>query len=80
MGKVRGRMEMQNQWAADVLRDFPSVDTCDLWDLVSQNADGTWDEWLKGKAVTFNGLESAPLGRAVAQAMLQAAEVSGDQE
>ena len=63
MGKVRGRMKLQNQWATDVLRDFPAVDTCDLWNLVTQNADGTYDEWLKGKAVTFNGPESAPLGR-----------------
>ncbi len=80
LGMVQGRMRLQNQWAADVLHDFPEVETCDLSELVTQNADGIYDEWLKGKAATFNGLESAPLGRAVASSMMQAAGLSGDKQ
>lgn len=72
-GLVQGRTELQNQWAKEVLAEFPSVSVCDLENLVSSNPDGIYDEWWQGKSATFNGNQSRPLAEAVAQCLMETA-------
>ena len=71
----QGRAKLQNEWAAEVLRDHPKVRVCDLWQVVTANGDGVFDEWWTGSEHAFNYRESIPLAQAVADAILLA--VSG---
>lgn len=72
-GLVQGRTELQNQWAREVLAEFPAVRVCDLEDLVTRNPEGIYDEWWQGKSATFNGNQSRPLAEAVAQSLIETA-------
>lgn len=74
LGLVQGRMALQNGWARDVLKDHPEIMVCDLWQLVEDNAGGTWDQWWAGRNVTFNNPSARPLGQRVAESILAAAD------
>lgn len=69
-GMVQGRMELQNRWAADVMKEFPEISTCDVWKIVKENPEGIFDQWWTGSNFNFHYPQSIPLGRKVAQAVL----------
>lgn len=77
-GRVRGRMNLQNQWATAVLKEFPEVDICDLWQLVKDQENERYADWWKGDTLNFNYLESVPLGRKVAESAMRAMGQSGE--
>jgi len=76
-GHVPGRMEMQNRWAAQVIGEYPEIETCDLWQVVKDNQGQAYDDWWQGKQFNFQSPQSGPLGRAVAESALQALQKSG---
>ncbi len=71
-----GRTKLQNEWAAAVLKDNPEVLVCDLWQTVTANPTGVFDEWWAGADWSFKYRESVPLAEAVADSILQAASGS----
>lgn len=73
LGLVQGRMQLQNQWAAEVLQGYPQIQVCDLWQVVKDNSDGVFDDWWAGNSLRFDDKTSQPLGQAVARALEQAA-------
>jgi len=77
-GRVRGRMNLQNQWATTVLKEFPEVGVCDLWQLIKDQENERYADWWKGDSVSFNYLESVPLGRKVAESAMRAIGRNGD--
>ncbi len=72
LGLVQGRMQLQNQWAAEVLQDYPQIAVCDLWQVVQDNPDGAFDQWWSGNDLTFNVTSPVPLAGKVAESLLQA--------
>ena len=77
-GRVQGRMNLQNQWASTVLKEFPEIVSCDLWQLVKDQENERYADWWKGESVSFNYLESVPLGRKVAESVSQALGQGGE--
>ena len=72
------RMNLQNQWASTVLKEFPEIASCDLWQLVKDQENERYADWWKGESVSFNYLESVPLGRKVAESVSQALGQGGE--
>ena len=72
------RMNLQNQWATTVLKEFPEVGVCDLWQLIKDQENERYADWWKGDSVSFNYLESVPLGRKVAESAMRAIGRNGD--
>ncbi len=71
-GRVRGRMDLQNRWAADVLKEYPDIVVCDLWKVVKDDEQDVYTHWWSGNWVNFDYKQSIPLGRTVAKAVLTA--------
>lgn len=69
VGKVPGRMDMQNQWAAEVLEDHPEIAVCDLWKVVKSGEEGVFADWWKGKRTQFNYKQSLPLVEALVESI-----------
>ena len=71
-GRVPGRMDLQNQWAAAVVSEFPEVHTCDLWQVVDDGKNGPFAKWWERREIHFDPQQSIPLGRELAKVTLEA--------
>ena len=71
-GRVQGRMDLQNHWAATVMAEFPDVAVCDLWQVVKDGENERYEKWWTRELIHFDYDESIPLGREVARSALQA--------
>ena len=60
------------------LKEFPEIVSCDLWQLVKDQENERYADWWKGESVSFNYLESVPLGRKVAESVSQALGQGGE--
>lgn len=69
VGKVPGRMKLQNQWAAEVLSDYPAVVTCDLWQIVADGRETDFQEWWQKSRPQFNFRQSKKLAAAIAETL-----------
>lgn len=67
VGKVPGRMRLQNQWAQEVFERFPNVKTCDLWTIVKEDTEGEFQQWWKEDRIQFNYPQSKVLVEAIAK-------------
>ncbi len=72
LGLVEGRMKLQNDWVAPLLREFPEIHVCDLWQVVADDSDGIFRKWWEGNSLAFDYPASRPLGAAVADCIIQA--------
>ena len=70
-GLVRGRMDLQNHWAAAVMAEIPDVEISDVWQVVKDGKTGPYKNWWRGDSISFDYTESVPLGRCVAESVLQ---------
>jgi len=70
-GSVPGRMRVENEWAAEVMARHPEVAVCDHWQLVMNEFDGFYRDWLRGRRIHLYGDEAAPLGRALARCVMK---------
>ena len=77
-GYEPGAMKLQNEWAAEVMAEFPDVVVCDLWQVVRHDTSGVYDDWWKDPYPQFDYFESVPLARALARHMMAAAGKSPD--
>ncbi|MDG2015114.1 MAG: hypothetical protein P8J33_16530 [Pirellulaceae bacterium] len=77
-GRVRGRMELQNHWAAVVMAEFPNVKISDVWQVVKDGRKERYKNWWRGDSISFDYLESIPLGRCVGESVLQTLGRSGE--
>ena len=71
-GRVRGRMKLQNQWAVDVMKDFPEIAVCDLWQVVKDGEQDVFSQWWTKNQINFEYSQSIPLGRTLAKSVLHA--------
>ena len=68
VGRKAGRMKLQNEWAAEVMKKHPEIMICDQWQFVKDNKGGVYTEWWRGKNVHFGGeAAAAALGRLLAE-------------
>ena len=65
-------MRRQNEWAAEVLHEFPEIDVCDLWQVVVKGKATVYSDWWFDKRVEFEYPQSVPLARTLARHILQA--------
>ena len=72
VGQVPGRMRLQNEWAAEVLKDFPDIEVCDLFQVVVNGRESVYKNWWYNKSINFSYRESVPLGRILAGHILTA--------
>ncbi len=72
IGYVPGRMKLQNQWAAEVMSDFPEITTCDLWRVVKENKSQDFTQWWKSNDLYFDYTQSVWLARELATKILVA--------
>lgn len=66
VGKVPGRMNLQNQWASEVLQEYPSIETCDLWQIVKDGEKSDFKEWWADQRPQFNFRQAKKLAEAIA--------------
>jgi hypothetical protein len=71
-GRVPGRMKLQNQWAIEVLTDYPQVFLCDQWQVVKNGEHTVYKKWWLNKNVHFSGHETVPIARALARRVMDA--------
>lgn len=64
-----GRMRLQNQWAAEVLKSHPEIIVCPAWQVVKQNPRGLYDQWWFGKKLNFKYPQAQPIARELAKAI-----------
>ncbi len=69
VGKVPGRMKMQNEWAAEVLRDFQEVQICDLWQVVADGRNSDFKAWWASKRPQFTYKTSKLIADAIAKTL-----------
>jgi len=74
VGRKAGRMKLQNEWAAEVMRRHPKISTCDQWQFVKDNRDGLYTEWWQGKNVHFGGRPADELGRLLGEHVMKVLE------
>ncbi len=74
IGKVPGRMRLQNDWAAEVLLDHPDIAVCDLWQVVANGRQSVYRDWWYNKDFTFEYPQSVPLARNLARYILNGLE------
>jgi len=72
LGLVPGRTRQLNQWAAEVIADYPDIAVCDLWSVVAAGEETTYREWWYTKDISFNARQAVPLAEALAQSVLDA--------
>ena len=65
-------MKLQNQWAAEVMSDFPEITTCDLWRVVKENKSQDFTQWWKSNDLYFDYTQSVWLARELATKILVA--------
>ena len=66
-GKFPGRMKLQNRWAAEVLNDYPQVETCDLWQTVVDGRDTDFKDWWAETRPQFKYKQSKVIAEAIAE-------------
>lgn len=67
-----GRMKLQNDWAAEVMKRHARIMICDQWQFVKDNANGVYTKWWQGKNVHFGGPAADELGKLLARDVLAA--------
>ncbi|MGI9517894.1 MAG: SGNH/GDSL hydrolase family protein [Pirellulaceae bacterium] len=77
-GYEPGGMKQQNEWAAEVVAEFPDVIVCDLWQVVRHDSPGIYEGWWSDPYPQFDYFESVPLARCLARHMMAAAGKSPD--
>lgn len=73
-----GRMRTQNEWAAEVLKDYPEIAICDLHQVVVNGKETVYKDWWYNKKPEFEYPQSVPLGRSLARHILEAIGESAD--
>ncbi len=69
--RTKGSEKVFNQAAAEVLRDYPHIQICDLAKVVNESS--VFDQWRKGEDVHYwNAEQQAVLGKAIADAVRRA--------
>lgn len=69
--RTKGSEKVFNQAAAEVLRDYPEIQVCDLAKVVNESS--VFDPWRKGRDVHYwSAGEQAVLGKAIANAVRHA--------
>jgi len=72
-GRVPGRMRLQNEWAEEVLQDYPEIEICDLYQVVTDGKQSLYLDWWYNKSIKFTYRQSIPLARTLARHILRAA-------
>lgn len=70
VGKVPGRMKLQNIWAAEVMKEFPEIQVCDLWELVDEGRETGFKQWWNTKRPQFNYKQSKLIAEAIASVLM----------
>ncbi|HMO13294.1 MAG TPA: SGNH/GDSL hydrolase family protein [Pirellulaceae bacterium] len=70
VGRVPGRMRLQNDWAREVLADHPEIAVCDLWQVVYNGRNTFYADWWYNKNTAFDYQLSIPLARNLAKHIL----------
>ena len=69
VGKVPGRMKLQNAWAAEVMTEYPEVKICDLWNVVNDGRDSGFKEWWASNRPQFNYRQSKLIAKAISETL-----------
>ena len=69
VGRVSGRMKLQNQWAAEVIEAYPEIKTCDFWQLIKEGEESDFSKWWASSRPQFDYPQSKILANKIAEVL-----------